>query len=381
MKRLIITLMLCLPMLMSMAQGDIQFSILHPSQEDLPASVADALELKLKQIVSRNKAASSNPWNVFAIDAELTVDDTYTSAGLLDEVSFAKGTLTLIMVNKVDGSIYHSEEFDVSGDASGGVDKALRSMVTSIKTKDPLFTRFIRTGRQRIEDYYARNCPYILSKAQNLIDLGRNDEALSYLSAISETQTCFEQAALMMRQLQSLTAEAVPDTVVVERTVVVTVPQTAPTPTPVEPEPEPVEPAPVQVEPTPEPEPAVAPAPAANAPIDCDITISRSDVDCRVISCTGNPTQKRITLVVELTNLDANTNKSFYSTLTSVIDNMGRTMKSLSYEGSASLKMPPMVKVRRTFYISNVYEQIPQLSYVEFDARATVIIRNLAVTW
>ena len=43
--------------------------------------------------------------------------------------------------------------------------------------------------------------------------------------------------------------------------------------------------------------------------------------------------------------------------------------------------MPPYVTVRRTFYVKNIYERIPSLSYVEFLTYATVTIRDLAVSW
>ena len=376
MKHFAMILMLCLAALVAMAQGDIQFTVQPPSQEDLPASVADALELKVKQIVTRNKAASSNPHNVFGIEAEVTIDDTYTSAGLLDEVSFAKGTLTLIMVNTVDGSLYHSEEFEVMGDASGDEVKALKAMVTGIKTKDPLFTRFIRVGRERIEDYYAKNCPYILSKAQNLIDTGREEEAMSYLSAISETLPCFEQAAELMKQLHGYILDETPDTVVMERTVIVEKP--VPVPVPVEPTPSPVPtPAPV---PTPVPAPMPEPEPD-NAPIDCDITISIPDFDCKVLACQGNETQKRIAITVEMVNKNPDRNIYEWSSLRSVIDNKGREMKSFGHDGDQSIKMPPYVKVQRTFYVKNVYERIPSFSYVEFTTNAIVTIRNLKVNW
>ncbi len=376
MKHFTITIMLCLASFAAMAQGDIQFTVLPPSQDDLPASVSDALELKVKQIVTRNKAASSNPHNVFGIEAEVTIDDTYTSAGLLDEVSFAKGTLTLIMVNTVDGSLYHGEEFEVMGDASGDEAKALKNMVTGIKTKDPLFTRFIRVGRERIEDYYAKNCPYILSKAQNLIDTGHEEEAMSYLSAISETLPCFEQAAELMKQLHGYIADETPDTVVMERTVIVEKPVAVPVPVETSPAPAPV-PAPA-----PEPAPEVLPeSEPANVPIDCDITISKPNFDCKVLSCQGDETQKHIAITVEMVNKDPDRNRYENSVLLSVIDNKGRELKSFSYEGDSYIKMPPYVKVQRTFYVLNVYERIPSLTYVEFVTNATVTIRDLKVNW
>lgn len=373
MRRHLLILLMCLSSMISAAQGDIQFSILPVADKSLPQTVADALTLKLKQIMTRNNAASANRHNVFGIEAEISIDDTYTSAGLMDQVSFAKGTLTLVMTNTVDGSLYHSAEFDLTGDASGGTDKALRNMVTSIKTKDPQFTRFIRVGRQRIAEYYAKNCPYILSKAQNLVDVGRYEEAQSYLSAISETLPCFEQASAMMRQLHEYTTDAAPDTVVIEKTVVIPIERVVEKPVPAD-----------TPQPTPEPEPQPAPQPEPTPSIEgvnCNITISEPDFDCRVIACRGDKQLKTIAITVEMTNRNTDRNQNEYSALKSVIDCNGRELKSFGVDGSYNIKMPPHVTVRRTFYVKNIYERIPSLSYVEFLSYATVTIRDLPVSW
>ena len=78
MRRHLLILLMCLSSMISAAQGDIQFSILPVADESLPQTVADALTLKLKQIMTRNNAASANRHNVFGIEAEISIDDTYT---------------------------------------------------------------------------------------------------------------------------------------------------------------------------------------------------------------------------------------------------------------------------------------------------------------
>ena len=37
-------------------------------------------------------------------------------------------------------------------------------MISALRTTDPVYTRFIRIARQKIQDYYAANCATILQK-------------------------------------------------------------------------------------------------------------------------------------------------------------------------------------------------------------------------
>lgn len=73
------------------AQGEIQFTLLKASQGDISQSVADALDLRLKQVLTRNTAASASQYNVFAIEPIFEMTDVLTSEGLIQNVSVAKG--------------------------------------------------------------------------------------------------------------------------------------------------------------------------------------------------------------------------------------------------------------------------------------------------
>ena len=165
---------------------EVQFTVLPSTQTDLSDEIAEALNLKLKQILTRNSAASANAYNVFGIEPAIVVEEELASEGLMDRVNLVKGELTLIAKNLVDGSLYYSMSIPISGTSEGGSEeKALKAMVTNIKTTNTAFTRFIRLARQKIQDYYAANCAVILQKAQTLYAQKQYQEALSYLSAVS----------------------------------------------------------------------------------------------------------------------------------------------------------------------------------------------------
>ena len=157
--------------------------------------------MKVKNILARNNASASSQYNVFVIEPALEVGEPMASEGLMQDFTLIKGELTLLARNKVDGTLYHSTTIDVKGAAQGNEKAALKEMIKSIAVTNPAFTRFIRITRQKIEEYYAENCTAILQKAQGLYDMRKYQEAVSYLSAVSESTPCYEAAAPLLKEI------------------------------------------------------------------------------------------------------------------------------------------------------------------------------------
>ena len=189
--------MLGLLSLTGSAQGNLQFNINRSAQKDISENVVNALDLKLKQIMNRNSAAAADAYNVFAIDPSIELTDIVSTAGMVQNVSVAKGNLTLIAK-----AMYYTMTIPVKGDAFGDKEKALLKMISNIKVTDPAFTRFIRLSRQKIEEYYDANCSVILQKAKSLSDQGKYKEAMSYLSAI--LLPCLAISSLLNSKRKSL---------------------------------------------------------------------------------------------------------------------------------------------------------------------------------
>ena len=196
----------------------INFSVLPlPDGGELTEASRDMLQNKLKQIITRNSAGASNEYNVFIIEPEIVVVDKQATSGLMNNVTLVKGELTLVAKNKVDGSLYHSMVLNISGQVTEKADP-YKAMITNIRTTDPVFTRFIRIARQKIEDYYAANCATILQRAQSLYDQKKYQEAASYLSAVSDAIPCYEQASVLLKELSDY-MPAGPDTVIIQKAV------------------------------------------------------------------------------------------------------------------------------------------------------------------
>ncbi len=352
MKKFLLSAIMCLTTLTVFAQGDIQFSILQTRQTEFPQSVIDALHLKIQQIMTRNNAASTNPYNVFAIEPTISIIDISSSDGLVQNISVAQGELTLIAKNTIDGALYYSVVIPLKCSVTGNADKALESMIKGIKITNPAFTRFIRISREKIDKYYADNCATILLRAQELNDTGKNQEVLSYLSAVSESVSCYEQASQLRREIYN---PPTPDTVVIEH-----INETPPTNNPV---------------------PENIPDETTPSVPEIDIRISSPDLDFKLMNCTGSLTNGRITIVAKVTNLTNETWQNIYVNFKSAFTNTGDQLSSLSSQAYWQ-KFPARIPLTKEFYITKLMDKIESLSFVELSINNVIVeIRNLKVEW
>ena len=368
MKKILLSMTLGLLSLTGSAQGNLQFNINRSAQKDISENVVNALDLKLKQIMNRNTAAAADAYNVFAIDPSIELTDIISTEGMVQNVSVAKGNLTLIAKNKIDGAMYYTMTIPVKGDAFGNNEKALLKLISNIKVTDPAFTRFIRLSRQKIEEYYDANCSVILQKAKSLSDQGKYKEAMSYLSAISPSLPCYQQSSELEKEISANIPPEVPhDTVVVEKEVEKIV----------EKEVEKIVEKPVVIEKVVE-KPVATPTPDN---LDCQISISTQDFTFKVIECVGDMTQRRITIKAAITNVTTGNIKNLWVRMLSAYTGEGVQLNELSCENHYQ-DFPSKITVPRNFYITKIDSKINKLSFVDLKLGDTVVeIRNLPVRW
>lgn len=203
MKKTILLICLCLSTLTTWAQNaNIHFNIQKCETKNLSNNVVEALDLKLHQILNRNSAAAADKYNAFVVVPQLALTNMLsTEGGVVRNVSLAQGELVLIAKNRVDSAEYYAVTIPLEGDAVGSKEKALLNMVKRIKVNNPAFTRFVRTSRKKIEEYYTENCATILQKGLALYNEGRFEESLQYLSVITPHMPCFEQADTLKTEI------------------------------------------------------------------------------------------------------------------------------------------------------------------------------------
>lgn len=384
MKRLLSSLLLtalCAASHLSAQENVIKFNVLPLEGDGLPASTASAIGRKLSAALDRSQASTEDAYNVFAVRPEVTIVQAAETEGMIREVARVAADITLSAVNTVDGTVYHSVTIPLKGSAPGGKDAAMKAMANSMKTTDPVYVRFVRTARTRIQDHYAENCGNIIEQARRLITLNRYAEAANYLSAIPTSVSCYDQGSVLLEEIAPYLNQA-PDTVVVEQ--VVEVPVEHIVEVPAQPdtivvekvvEVEKIVEVPVTVTPT-------TPTPSAPRP---KIIIDGTELDFKVTECTGDLSRGRITIKAKITNSDGRTAKP-YVFFNTVITDTGtelndRIVKEVGLR-SGNIAMPDGVPVTVTFEITGIRERYATLSYVEISVRSIkVSIRDLTVKW
>lgn len=410
----------------ALAQGTIHFTAITPDQNCYTDYGKDLIRKKVEQIIARNGAGATSIYNAFVIQPELNILEEKATEGLIQNVTLVKAEFSLTAKNIYDESVYGSVIVNVTGDATGDTEKALKALLSNIKSTNPAFTRFIRTTRDKILQHYNANCPTIIKKAQTMLSMGKIDDAIGYLSSVPEIVPCYEEAATMMTQaaqkakslecdqllllarsmyimkeyekalflLTKITsdspcnagARALTDSIAKYSAI----PAVAETPQPAEtaeeaapaPPPAPV----VPVAPA-APEPAPA-APAATPVPNYQLGISVPDLKFELISCEGNVANQSVILYCRMTNSGPNEPRA-YIAMETAIDGSGATYNDVSqvalhgcsadYYGN---NMPTDVPIGKCFIIKKVVKKVDKFAYVEIKARgAKIALRNVPVTW
>lgn len=424
----------------ALAQGTIHFTAITPDQNCYTDYGKDLIRKKVEQIIARNGAGATSIYNAFVIQPELNILEEKATEGLIQNVTLVKAEFSLTAKNIYDESVYGSVIVNVTGDATGDTEKALKALLSNIKSTNPAFTRFIRTTRDKILQHYNANCPTIIKKAQTMLSMGKIDDAIGYLSSVPEIVPCYEEAATMMTQaaqkakslecdqllllarsmyimkeyekalflLTKITsdspcnagARALTDSIAKYSAIpaVAETPQpaetaeeAAPAPPPAPSAPAPVEPAPAPAAPEPAPAAPAAPAPVEPAPAPAPaykLNVSCPDLDFHLISCIGNESSQTITLYCKLTNNGKNEPRAVIR-MQSAIDPSGATYDSFTQSSMHGCSdnmygnnMPTEVAIGKCLVIKGVVKKIASLSYVEIYARdCKITLRNLPVTW
>lgn len=369
-KKLWVCLMALLGLSLTAVAGEtaVKFYLDDLKNSSMPADVAGAIEDKLLAALSRTEAVDMSPHNVFHIIPAVDFTEVAETEGMMREVARVQADLKLSAWNPIDGTVYNTVIIPLKGSAAGGKDAAMRKLANSVKATDPVFVRFVRTSRQRIQDHYAENCGNIIAQAQRLKGMGRYAEAASYLSAVPPSVACFDQSEALMGEVMPYLMQT-PDTVVVEK-VVETVVEV-----PVEQQPE-AEETPVVTEP-------VAQAPASSGL--GDVTIEGQNIDFEILSCKGD--LKRRSIIITARALNDNLDDArVYVNLDNAITSDGTEFRDLRLNdhnyGSGYVAMPEGVPVKMQITIPGVRSRIDKLTYMGMTIRGiAVTVRNLPVSW
>lgn len=357
----------------------VKFYLDNISVTGMPADVAAAIEDKLLAALTRTEAVDMSQHNVFHIIPTIDFTEAAETEGMIREVARVQADLKLAACNPVDGTVYHMVTIPLKGSAAGGKDAAMRKLANSLKPTDPVFVRFVRTSRQRIQDHYAENFGNIIAQAQRLKGMGRYAEAASYLSAVPPSVACFDQSEALLGEIMPYLSQK-PDTVVVVEQVEVPVETIVEVPT---------KPDTVVVEKVVEKVVEVpADTPKRKNPVGGGhgiVTIEGQDLEFEILSCVGDMTRHAINISARVTNTLSDNPKPYVS-LVNAFTPSGTELTKLSLDGqtgrSRNISMPYGVPVTVKFSITDVRDRIDMLTYLELSIRGIrVSVRELPVRW
>ena len=186
------------------AQGDCVFplSIHVPDAVDqlAPASKTK-LEMKIRQIVTRNGMAGANGFTNFSIRCNVTEGVRNMTSGVRPLVTVT-ADMELYVQNNVTGETFASTVITLSGAGPNG-NRAYAAAISGINANKPEVQQFLKLSRQKILQYYETQTASIIRKSDDLAAKQRYEEALYQLTSVP---TCInnygqvEQATLKIFQ-------------------------------------------------------------------------------------------------------------------------------------------------------------------------------------
>jgi len=164
-----------------------------PTIEGMPKIARRNLTNKLKQVVTKNGLGGS-PFNTrFIISANVSVMSKDILPGPPPMHAYNLD-ITLYIGDGYEGTVFASETISVKG-VGTNENKAYISALKRISPKNADIQAFVKTGKEKIIQYYKDNCDLIIKKANTLADQDKYNQAIFVLTGIpSACEECYVKA-------------------------------------------------------------------------------------------------------------------------------------------------------------------------------------------
>jgi len=164
-----------------------------PTIEGMPRIARKNLTNKLKQVVTKNGLGGS-PFNTrFIISANVAVMSKDILPGPPPMHAYNLD-ITLYIGDGIEGTVFASETVSVKG-VGTNENKAYISALKRISPKNAEIQAFVKTGKEKIIQYYKDNCDLIIKKANTLADQNEYEQAIFVLTGVpSACEECYVKA-------------------------------------------------------------------------------------------------------------------------------------------------------------------------------------------
>jgi hypothetical protein len=195
MKKVFLLLSLLLPTFCFSQNLDFTLGLILPQpNQKLNEAQITKLESKLSNVINRSGVVSYGYNNDFVILPIVNVDDVSLIQGGLENLTIATIDLTLNIKQISSNKSFNIISKRIKG--SGKTEQlAVTNAFSSIKVTDKDLIAFITDGKKSIYKYFNENCPQLISKASNLYAKQDFAQAISILQSIPETgNNCYAEA-------------------------------------------------------------------------------------------------------------------------------------------------------------------------------------------
>lgn len=158
--------------------------LVPPQVEDIPDQAQALLENKLMEVAVKNGLGGSGPSPRFVLTAKMVAltKDVTPTVPPMEAYTFQ---IYLYIVDCVDQIIVSTTSMSSKG-AGTNKNKAYLSGLRPINMNNAELERFMKTGKQKIIEYYNSRCDFVIAKAKALQSQNQFQAAIAALSGIPE---------------------------------------------------------------------------------------------------------------------------------------------------------------------------------------------------
>jgi hypothetical protein len=164
--------------------GRIVLNTYLPDNNSIPAEAKKALETKLSQITTNNGMGGSSVNPRFIITAVLNVTTKDIISGPPQMIA-QNIEVTLFVGDAITNTAFSNTIVSIKG-VGTNENKALIDAIKNINPKNKDITAFLEEGKNKIINYYATQCDFIIKDAETLAKQENFDEAIYKLALVPE---------------------------------------------------------------------------------------------------------------------------------------------------------------------------------------------------
>jgi hypothetical protein len=161
-------------------------------ENKLPEEAKNQLIAKLNQVATENGVGGNALSARFVIAAKINVLSKDIVAGPPQMIA-QNLEVAFFIGDAIDNTIFSNTSLSLKG-VGTNENKALISAIQNINPKNKQFIDFINSGKNKVIEYYAAQCDFIIKKSVTLTSKQEYDEAIYTLMQMPEVcKTCYDK--------------------------------------------------------------------------------------------------------------------------------------------------------------------------------------------